>query len=80
MLGISAWGSTLLVLLLVSTSAWAEPITVRIRGQVVDNLPDPYSVFNSGRFEIVYTFESDTPDSNPGDPESGLYFNVYLGG
>jgi len=33
----------------------AEPITFRIRGRVVDNLPEPYAVFNGGRFEIVYT-------------------------
>lgn len=77
---IGAWGSAFLVLLLVSTSEWAAPITVRVRGQVVDYLPEPYTVFNSGRFEIVYTFESNTPDSNPGDPESGLYFNAYVDG
>jgi hypothetical protein len=74
------WASICLILVLVSTAAWAEPITVRVRGRVVDNLPAPYAVFNGGRFEIVYTFESETPDANPGDPGSGLYSNSYVSG
>jgi hypothetical protein len=70
----------LFALCVLSTVVWAEPITVRVRGRVVDNLPEPYAVFNGGRFQIVYTFESTTPDANPGDPESGLYWNPYVSG
>jgi hypothetical protein len=77
---IGLWASMLFALCILSTAICAEPITVRVRGWVVDNLPELYAVFNGGRFEIEYTFESTTPDANPGDPESGLYYNPYLSG
>jgi hypothetical protein len=77
---IGTWASMLFALCVLSTVVWAEPITVRVRGRVVDNLPEPYAVFNGGRFQIEYTFESNTPDANPGDPESGLFYNPFLSG
>lgn len=70
----------LMSLLGATAVASAETVTFRFRGDIVTNLPEPYSILNGGRLEIVYTIESTTPDSNPEDAESGVYYNPYVGG
>jgi hypothetical protein len=60
--------------------AAGDPITFAFHGAVIDEPTGAFAILAGGMFSLVFTFESDTPDANPGDPLSGIYFGAILGG
>jgi len=70
-------GSACSILVLVSTSAGAEPITFRIRGRVLITTGAVCRCSSGGRFEIVYTLSQPHRDANPGDPRIPVFYSTH---
>jgi hypothetical protein len=60
--------------------ATAAPISFMFKGVTISQPDGVTTPFDGGTFEAVVTFDSQTADINPGDPQSGVYHEGITGG
>jgi hypothetical protein len=71
--------SVFVMVIMICISAKAEEVVFTFKG-TIHELDTEFSYFGGRPFEITYSFERKTKDSNPGEPESGKYIGAIKSG
>jgi hypothetical protein len=71
---------TFVALVSIPTTTKASPIALEFDGVILDFPDGAATPFQGGVFRLVFAFELNTPDDNPGDPASGNYFDAITAG